>query len=146
MKRTLALALLAAFGACNQPDTFVSEGYSGYYRHPNEEDSPPRRIERKEIVYWAANPKDKKRIGFLNKYETEIKGSRDSRECYYITDIAGKSIGFITSEGAFYRFNDQGRLQDRPIGEWKIVVTGLKAFYNIPHNENVDLEDVDPYR
>jgi hypothetical protein len=143
----LALSAAAAAASCSGTYDFRSEGWSKYYERPAEETVGPTRVDRKAIVHWADNPKNKKRVGFLHKYEVQPKGSRDVRECYYITDSAGIThVGFVTAEGVFYRFDKNGRLEEPAVGEYKIITTGLKKFYGIPLRENLDVEDIDPYK
>lgn len=144
MKRLALLLALPFFASCNDRDYYAEE-FSLYYDKPATE-STSERIERREIVYWAKNPKDKKRIGFLHQYETKIAGSRKFRDSWYIFDALGKTrIGFITDEGVFYRFDAYGRLGER-LGEFKVTPTGLKVFFGIPLDQNVDLEEIDPYK
>lgn len=145
MIRILSLSgLLAVLAACSEANSYGEE-FSLYYRRPASE-TRSERVERREIVHWPANPKDKKRIGFLHKYTTLVEGSRTPRDCWYIFDRYGETrIGFITAEGVFHRFDNQGRLGER-VGEYTVVSTGLKVFFGIPLKENVDVEEIDPYK
>jgi hypothetical protein len=144
MKRLLALLVLPLFASCTD-QYYHSEEFSLYYDRPAGE-TTSERIERREIVYWAKNPKDKKRIGFLHQYETKVVGSRKFRDSWYIFDALGKTrIGFITDEGVFYRFDAYGRLGER-VGEFKVTPTGLKVFFGVPLDHNIDLEEIDPYK
>jgi hypothetical protein len=144
MKR-LALLLALPFLASCTNQYYYGEEFSLYYDKPAGETTSDR-IERREIVHWAKNPKDKKRIGFLHQYETKVVGSRKYRDSWYIFDSLGKTrIGFITDEGVFYRFDAYGRLGER-VGEFKVTPTGLKVFFGIPLEENLDLDEIDPYK
>jgi len=144
MKR-LALLLALPMVASFTDQYYYAEEFSLYYDKPAGETTSDR-IERREIVHWAKNPKDKKRIGFLHQYETKIVGSRKYRDSWYIFDSLGKTrIGFITDEGVFYRFDANGRLGER-VGEFKVTPTGLKVFFGIPLDQNIDLEEIDPYK
>lgn len=146
MRFVAVLALLAAgaLGSCSHRD-FRGEEFSNYYRGPAEE-TRQERVERKEIVHWAKNPRDKKRIGFLWKYETQVAGSRNIRESYYIMNLTGtKREGFVTAEGRFYRFNENGGLGEF-VGAYPIHPTGLKVFFGFPLTDNVELEDIDPHK
>jgi hypothetical protein len=144
LRRTAAVLLLG-LAACKDTSSYYGEEFSNYYRGPAEESSSER-VERREIVHWKANPREKKRIGFLYKYETLVKGSRTYRDSWYITDRLGKTrIGFITAEGKFHRFTEDGRIGEF-VGEYKIATTGLKVFYGFPLTDNIDLEEVDPYK
>ncbi len=144
MKRILiALALPLAAGCTNQFG--YKEEWSPYYAGPATE-TTSERVERREIVAWSANPRDKKRLGFLHKYETKIVGSRQTRECWYIFDRLGVSrVGFITAEGVFHRFEADGRLS-APIYEGSVTSTGLKIFFGLPLTDHLDLEEIDPYK
>src|SRR5204863_9849941 len=144
-KRLAVLAALLASVSCTSELGYHGEEFAMYYEHPREETSR-KRIDSKEIVYWATNPKDKRRIGFYETWEVKIQGSRKTRECHYIKDAGGITIiGFVTNEGVFYKF-DPGSSTPRKIDEYQILSTGLKVFFGIPIRENVDLEDIDPYR
>jgi hypothetical protein len=130
--------------SCGQP-YHLGEYYSENYRGPAEKTSSER-VERREIVHWKDNPRDKRRIGFLYKYETQVAGSRSVRESWRIYDRLGNTaVGLITGEGVFYRFDEEGRLGQR-VGEYPVVATGLKIFFGIPLRENVDVEEIDPYK
>jgi hypothetical protein len=144
IRRLAILGVLLAITACSGTTSYYGEEFSNYYQSPREETSR-RRLDSKEIVHWATNPKTKKRIGFYETWEISLKGSRETRECHYIKDASGiKDIGFVTNEGVFYRFDSKG--EKTLVGEYTIVSTGLKIFFGIPIKENVDLEDIDPYK
>ena len=144
IQRLAVLGALLACSACQGTTSYYGEEFSNYYQSPREETSR-RRIDSKEIVHWATNPKTKKRIGFYETWEISLKGSRETRECHYIKDPSGlRDVGFVTNEGVFYRFDSKG--ERTRIGEYTILSTGLKIFYGIPIKENVDLEDIDPYK
>lgn len=144
MKRLALLLSLPAVVSCSDQFGYKEE-FSLYYDKPATE-TTTERVERREIIGWGANPKDKKRLGFLHRYETKIEGSRVYRECYYIFDKLGVTrVGFVTAEGEFYRFDANGRLGEK-LYEGKIIATGLKIFYGLPLSYNLDLEEIDPYK
>ncbi|HXX92210.1 MAG TPA: hypothetical protein VEN81_01165 [Planctomycetota bacterium] len=143
--RGLALAAVLGTASCYNDLHYYGEEWSMNYQHPRDETSR-RRVDSKEIVYWASNPKDKVRIGFYETWEVKLEGSRGSRECHYIKDSGGlKTIGFVTNEGVFFRF-PEGSSTPQRLNEYQILTIGLKVFFGIPNHENVDLEDIDPYR
>lgn len=145
MKRLALLLPLAAAASCTNQYGYKEE-FSLYYDQPATE-TTTERVERREIVAWGKNPKEKQRIGFLHKYETKVVGSRQYRESWYIFDKLGVTrIGFITAEGKFHRFTNAGRLDDEVLYEGKIVTTGLKIFFGLPITHNLDLEEIDPYK
>ena len=147
MRKLVVLAVLALpLGAsCVDTAHYYGEEFAGNYRR-NAEETSTERIDRREIVHWASNPKDKKRIGFLHRFETLPRGSRETRESLQIWNVYGnKALGMVTDEGKFYRYDANGR-PEIYVGEYKIVTTGLKVFFGIPIRENVDLEDVDPHK
>lgn len=145
MKRLALVLALPAIASCTNQYGYKEE-FSLYYDKPATE-TTSERTERREIVAWGKNPKDKVRIGFLNKYETKVVGSRVYRESWSIMDKLGlKRIGFITAEGKFHRFTDTGKLDEEVIYEGKIVTTGLKIFFGLPLTHNLDLEEIDPYK
>lgn len=142
--RLAVLGALLATASCSGAGAFYGDEFSQYYQRPREE-TTREPIDSKEIVHWASNPKDKKRIGFYETWVIKLKGSRDTRECHYIRNASGtKDIGFVTNEGVFFRFDDKGNRER--IGEYTIVTTGLKVFFGIPISQNVDLEAIDPYK
>jgi hypothetical protein len=59
--------------------------------------------------------------------------------------LGSKGLGMITDEGKFYRYDANGR-PEIFVGEYKIVTTGLKVFFGIPIRENLDLEEIDPFK
>ena len=145
--RALAAAAFAVLplAACSDYANYYGEEWSHHYP-PRAESTRSERIERREVVHWKDDPKQKKRIAFLYKYETLVAGSRTARESWRIYDRLGNTaVGLITGEGVFYRFDEQGRLGER-VGEYPIVATGLKMFFGIPLRENVDVEEIDPYK
>ena len=145
IRLVLALAPLAPLAACSDSSGYYKEEFSQYYLSPAEE-TRSERVQRREIVTWKGAPHSKKRLGFLHKYETLVKGSREPRECWYITDKYGSTnVGFVTAEGVFYRFDEHGRLGER-LGEYPITTTGLKIFYGLPMTDNIDLQEIDPYK
>jgi hypothetical protein len=140
-----ALLLPLALAACSDHAGYYGEEFSNYYRGPADSSSSER-VERREIIHWKGNPRDKRRIGFLYKYETLVKGSRTYRDSWYIYDRLGKTaVGFITAEGKFHRFTEDGRIGEL-VGEYPIVSTGLKVFFGFPLTDNIDVEEVDPYK
>ena len=141
-----AAALLAAMlASCSDTPSFYGEEFSQFYGPPAAE-TKIERVERRAVYHWKDNPRDKKRIAFLYKYETQVKGSRAYRDSWQIYDRLGKkAVGFITAEGQFYRFQADGRREEKPIGEWQIVSTGLKVFFDLPLRDNVDVVEIDPY-
>jgi hypothetical protein len=145
--RAAALAALAVLplAACSDHSGYYPEEWSPYYKGPAES-TRSERIERREIVHWKEDPRQKKRIGFLYKYETLVTGSRTPRESWRIYDRLGNTaVGLITGEGVFYRYDEKGYLGER-VGEYPVVNTGLKIFFGIPLRENVDVEEIDPYK
>jgi hypothetical protein len=147
--RILAAAVLGAaslLSACSDSANYYGEEWSGYYRRPAEETQGPAVVERREIVAWANDPRKKRRLGYLEKKQMQVQGSRDTRSCWYIRDPRGlQDIGFITHEGRFYRFDRDGRLGEY-VGPYSYFPTGLKVFFGIPIGDNLDLEEIDPYK
>ena len=145
MKRLALLLALPAVASCTNQYGYKEE-FSLYYDKPASE-TTSERMERREIVAWGKNPKEKARIGFLHRYETKVVGSRQYRECWYIFDKLGVTrVGFITAEGKFHRFTKNGTLEEEVLYEGKIVTTGLKIFFGLPLTYNLDLEEIDPYK
>ena len=144
IRRLSLLGALLATASCSGTTSFYGDEFSQHYKRPREE-TTQKRIDSKEIVYWASSPKDKKRIGFYETWLIGAKGSRTERECHFIRDAAGlHDIGFVTDEGRFYRFGPKAELLY--INEYQVVTIGLKVFFGIPAHENVDLEEIDPYK
>jgi len=144
MKRLALILALPLFAACSDQNYYAEE-FSLYYDRPATETTSTR-VDKREIVYWGKNPKEKRRIGFLTQMETKVVGSREYRNSWYIVDPTEKTrLGFITNEGVFYRFDAYGRLGER-VGEYKVTPTGLKIFFGYPLDHNIEVEEIDPYK
>ena len=65
MRPTILLFVLLPLAACTR------EGFSYYYQRPAEE-TTQERIDRKEIIHWKSDPRQKKRVGFLYKYPVDL--------------------------------------------------------------------------
>jgi len=145
MKRWWVVLAASLLSSCADTAHYYGEEFAMYYPAPAEE-TATERTDSKEILHWKSDPRYKKRIGYLYQYRTRVAGSRSDRLSWTIFDnIAMRAVGFVTAEGVFYRFDELGRLGQR-VGEYPILPTGLKVFFGIPVEENVDLEEVDPYR
>jgi hypothetical protein len=81
------MALLAA--ACGSHD-WHGEAFKGYYAQPSRE-TGQQLEERQAIMHWKSDPKQKKRIGYLEKYAIRLEGSREPHDIYYIRDAAGRT-------------------------------------------------------
>lgn len=144
MKRLAALTGAAILASCTPSPHHLPEAFPYYYKHPAA-GSTTEVVESKEIRHWGTNPREKQRAGYLERNETQVAGSRDTREGYYIwNDVHTTRIGFITAEGGFYRFDANGRLGES-LGAYPIVM-GLKLFFGLPLSENLELAEIDPYR
>lgn len=144
MKRW-ALLLVPLAASCAARPYFYGDEFSQYYMRPAEE-TRQELLESREIVHWKNDPKQKQRVGYLFHVNTQVKGSRVERDSWYIYDRWGTSrVGFITSEGVFYRFDERGQLGEE-VGRWTIITTGLKAFLGIDLRDNLDLDPIDPYK
>jgi hypothetical protein len=142
--RRLAFLAVPLLASCGGDLYHYPEEFSQYYRTPAEE-TTGERIDRREIWYWPANPKEARRIGYLFRRETLVQGSREPRECSYIYDSSGtRALGFITAENAFYRFRSDGQLGE-PIGDWDLRM-GLKVFFGYDISHHIDLREIDPYK
>ena len=146
MRLAVLLFCLPLVASCIDTLFYYPEEWSGHYKKPHNETSMERTV-RREITHWTNDPSKKKRVGFLYTYETKLRGSRGSRECYYIYDRNGlKAVGFITAEGTFYRFNSQGRFEEPAVGSYPIFDLGLKVFFGFPLDDHIGIEAIDPYR
>ncbi len=135
--------LFLFLGACGWRD-FKSEEYQRYYPQASTTTSH-KNTERRKILYWAKDPKAKERIGYLERYEVTLAGSRDAKDYYIIKDRHGlQELGYINDIGEFYRYEKNGTMTK--IGEWQVIDLGIKIFFGKPVNHNVLFEDVDPYR
>src|SRR5262245_39925355 len=118
-----ASLLAAAAGGCGSVD-WHGESFRHYYAGGNKatEQNP---VERLAIVHWAENPRDKHRIGYLEKYEITLEGSREPHDLYYIRDAAGmKTLGYISENGAFFKYTKTGEAVR--IGEYPIREVGIR--------------------
>lgn len=136
-----ALVLLAAAGCSNL--NWHGEAFSRYY-------APPSRAtgqvldERQSILHWTSNPRDKKRIGYLEKYTIQLEGSREPHDIYYIRDASGvKTLGYINENGVFFRYTADGQA-DR-VGEYPIYEVGIRVFFGYPKGDNLAFEDIATY-
>ena len=111
----------------------TSEEFSLYYDQPAAE-TTSERIERREIVAWGKNPKDKQRIGFLHKYETKVVGSRAATgSSWYIFDRLGVTAASASSPPkATSTASPRTAASARRVDEDKVVTTGLKIFFGLP--------------
>lgn len=152
MRRILALLVLAG---CSDELGYRGEHYSSLYRQPNKT-RESRNLERKKIVRSYSDPADpkrllKERVGVLERNEVTLAGTRNPREHYVILDRHFREVGFISAEGRFYRFDETGRREyvgEYVIGddpERRMFMTGIKVFFKLSLDENLSLEDVDPY-
>lgn len=145
MRWRLGLPLVAFLSACSGTADYYGEEFAMYYRSPAEE-TTVERLEGREILTWKSDPRAKRRLGYLYKHQTQVAGSRNTRESYTIYDVPGThALGFITAEGVVYRYDELGRLGTR-VGEYPILPVGLKVFFGIPVEDHLDLVEIDPYR
>ena len=146
MRRALLLLFLPLSVSCIDTLFYYPEEWSQYYKKPHDEMSQERTV-RREINHWTNNPANKKRVGFLFTYNTKLRGGRGSRDSYYIYDARGiEAVGFITDEGTFYRFDENGRLEQPAVGNYPIIDLGLKVFFGLPLRDNLGVDKIDPYR
>lgn len=142
-KRILISAVLLCLAACGWSD-FKSEEYQRYYPQPLTE-THHKNVDRKKILYWAKDPKAKVRIGYLERYEVTLAGSREAKDYYIIKDSRGiEELGYINNIGEFFRYEKNGTMTK--IGEWPVIDLGIKIFFGKPVDHNLLFEDVDPYR
>ena len=137
----VALAALAAPG-CGTYD-WHGESFSQYYPPPSKE-TGQQLEERQAILHWTTNPRDKKRIGYLEKYQIQLEGSRDPHDIYYIRDASGiRTLGYINENGAFFRYTKDGQVER--VGEYPIYTVGIRIFYGLPKGDNLAFEDISGY-
>jgi hypothetical protein len=149
MKR-LSLPALAVLASCAGDYSWRSEGYNEFYRQPYGK-AERANLERKKIMHWTTNPRLKKRLGVLERNEVILEGSRAPRDHWTILDSHFETVGFITAEGKFYRFDHRAErhlvgeypIQDDP--DRRMFMTGLKVFFGLPLTDNLSLDDIDPY-
>lgn len=132
-----AVALVAV--GCSNYD-WHGEAFSNRYARPSRETGQELE-ERQAIMHWTTNPRDKKRIGYLEKYSIRLEGSRDPHDIYYIRDAAGiRTLGYITENGMFYRYTRDG--QAERVGEYPIYDVGIRVFYGFPKADHLAFEDI----
>ncbi len=143
MKAPILWLALAFAAGCSGRDT-VGESWSQYYPQPYDE-TQATGVERKEILAWLKDPKERRRIGYLEKYEIILQGTRTKREFYYILDPGGRErIGFATEYGEFFRYRRDGTKEK--LGAYPVFDVGLKVFFGLTHEHVIRLEAIDPYR
>ncbi len=135
------LAALCAAG-CGTRD-WHGEAFSHYYAPPSKE-TGQQLEERQAILHWKKDPRDKKRIGYLEKYTIRLEGSREPHDLYYIRDASGmKTLGYINENGVFFRYTRDGRAER--VGEYPIRDVGIRVFYDLPKGDNLAFEDIATY-
>ena len=143
MRRLIAVAVLAGAAAgCSNLDWHM-ESFSSHYAKPNKV-TEQHLDERHTILHWTTNPRDKERIGYLEKYTITLAGSREPHDIYYIRDASGKkTLGYISESGAFFRYTSDG--QAERIGEYPIRDVGIRVFYDLPKGDNLAFEEIAAY-
>lgn len=146
MKIRIAIAGLAALyaAACSNHD-WHGEAFSHYYASGNRR-TEQELDERQAIVHWRANanPRERKRIGYLEKYTITLEGSREPHDLWYIRDAAGmKTLGYISESGAFFKYTKNGEAER--IGEYPIHDVGIRVFFELPKGDHLAFEDIQVY-
>ena len=140
----IALAGLAAVIAagCGTHD-WHGEAFSKYYPPPSKE-TGQQLEERQAIMHWTSNPRDKKRIGYIEKYKIQLEGSREPHDIYYIRNASGmKTLGYINENGVFFKYTNNGQVER--VGEYPIYDVGIRIFYGLPKGDNLAFEDISAY-
>ena len=144
MRMQLVLAVLAAVivAGCSNRD-WHGEAFSKYYAPPSKE-TGQQLEERQAILHWTTNPRDRKRIGYLEKYKIQLEGSREPHDIYYIRNASGlKTLGYINENGVFFKYTKDGQVAR--IGEYPIYDVGIRIFYELPKGDNLAFEDIAAY-
>jgi len=145
MKKTgIVLAAFASLvvAGCGYRD-WHSEAFSHHYPQPSRETGQALE-ERQTILHWTTNPRDKQRIGYLEKYTIKLEGSREPHDIYYIRDASGtKTLGYINENGAFFRYTGDGQVER--VGEYPIYDVGIRVFYGLPKGDNLAFEDISTF-
>lgn len=143
MIRAVSLAALLALGACTHADT-VGESWSQYYPPPYAETGVTV-VERLKILTFTTDPSQRELIGYLEKCEARLEGTRFPREFHYLVDKRGtERLGFVTERGEFFRFNKDGTR--KRLGHYPLEDVGLRVFYGLSTDHVVRLDSIDPYR
>ena len=143
-KRLFAAAALAALllGACGNAD-WHGEAFHMYYPRPSRETGQTLE-ERLQLMRWGKDPRQKTRIGYLEKYSILLEGSRTPHDIYYIRDAAGiQTLGYINENGEFFRYTGDGRAQR--VGEFPIRDTGIRIFFGLTKEDNLGFDEINPY-
>jgi hypothetical protein len=136
-----ALAVLCTAGCSNL--YWHGEAFKNYYQGASKETGQTLE-ERQAIMHWKGNPKDKQRVGYLEKYTILLEGSRDPHTIYYIRDASGmRTLGYISENGAFFRYTRDG--QAERVGEYPIYDVGIRVFYGFPKGDNLAFEDISTF-
>ena len=139
MKLTILLAAFAVATGCSNRD-WHGEAFKKHYPQPNRTTSQEL-VERQAILHWKANPKDKQRIGYIEKYAITLAGSREPHDLYYIRDGSGlNTLGYISENGVFHRYLADGRAER--VGEYPIRDVGIRVFFGFPKGDNLAFEDI----
>lgn len=101
-------------------------------------------ISKKKIVTWKKDPRKRRTVGWLEEKQVQPKGTRTWETVYQFRDAQDQRlVGFATERGVFYRY-DAGGYTAR-LGEWTVRETGIKIFFEIPLEDGLSLESLDPY-
>ena len=140
MKISRGIAILAALLAAGCSNLYWhGEAFRHYYPSSSKE-TDQQLEERLAIMHWT-NPKDKKRIGYLEQYKIQLEGSRDLHDIYYLRDASGQNtLGYISENGIFYRYTSSG--QAVRVGEYPIRQVGVRVFFGYPKGDNIAFEDI----
>ena len=139
MRRILLLLLPAAVMLSCRPRWDPT--YFWQKRSTTEEEM---KVGQKKIMTWGENPRQKRLVGWFEEWQYKPKGVRKWRTYYRIYDARGVNyVGYATDFGQFYRLTSTG--YKSPVGEFKILHTGLKVFFGISLDDNLDLVEIDPY-
>jgi hypothetical protein len=142
VKQLFALVLALGVAGCSNRD-WHGESFKGYYAPPSRE-TGQELDERHEIIHWTKDPKEKKRIGYLEKYSIKLAGSRDPHDIYYIRDASGqRTLGYISENGILFRYTKDG--QAERLGEYPIHDTGIRVFYGFTKADNLAFEEIQAF-
>ena len=131
------------FVSCYHPTAFRSEDFSVFYPKTSESHEEYK-VDQKYVVTWELDPKLKRRVGVLEEWRVKPRGTHKSRTQYRLYEARGvHMVGFATEDGIFFRLKSDGYTER--LGEWQVLMTGLKMFYHVPLRHSLDLEVIDPY-
>lgn len=134
--------LLVILSACTDPaERFDGEKYQEYFKKPNAE-TTEQVLSKEEIYTWKDHPNKGTFLGYLEKVEVHLEGSRTTQEIYRVYNRRHHMVAYITPNGEFYHFGEDA--QPRYVGPYELQ-QGIKLLFNVPLVDNIHFAPIRGY-